>query len=163
MGIADWPKFIRQAWTYLKLGGWLELQEFHLGITSDDGTLKEGSALWTWRGEILAAMENVGLDGMNALQHPRMMREQGFQNIGDKILKIPLGPWAKGKREKRIGAMAQKDLIDGLEGASTKLLLMKGYKQEQIDELLENTKKDLMDPAASSANCRLIGHPLTEN
>lgn len=155
IGIADWPKFIGQAWNFLKPGGWVELQEFHLRITSDDGSMKEGSALWQWRRDILAATEKIGIDSLKTLEHPSMLREQGFQHIGEKVLKIPMGPWAKGRREKQIGIMAQKDMAEGLEGISQKLLVMMGYEPEKLKEFFENVKKDLMDPAVSVASCWL--------
>jgi len=149
-GISDWPKFIGQAWTYLKPGGWLELQEFHLNVSSDDGTLKEGSALWQWKTDMLAATKKVGVDSLKTLEHPKMMADQGMQSIGVRQLKIPLGPWAKGKREKQIGVFAQKDLVEGLDGISTKLLLLMGYEPEALNKFLEDVRKDLMDPAVSS-------------
>jgi len=155
MGMADWPKLIEQAWTNLKPGGWLELQEFHLSIGNDDGSIKEGSALWQWRRDMLAATKKIGVDSLKVLEHPKMMKERGFQNVGERPLKIPLGPWAKGKKEKQIGIMAQKDLVEGLDGISTKLLLMMGYEPEALKEFLENARKDLMDPSVSSI-CYLV-------
>jgi len=99
---------------------------------------------------MLAAMKNIGVDSLKVLEHPKMMTERGFQNVGERPLKIPLGPWAKGKKEKQIGIMAQKDMVDGLDGVSTKLLLMMGYEPEALKESLENVRKDFMDPSVSS-------------
>lgn len=42
--------------------------------------------------------------------------------------------------------MAQKDLVDGVEGISTKLFLMLGYLHDEVKEMLESVKEDLMDP-----------------
>jgi len=64
-------------------------------------------------------------------------------------LKIPTGPWAKGRKEKQIGIMTQKDLVDGVEGISTKLLLMIGYEPENLKVFFEEIKKELMDPKVS--------------
>jgi hypothetical protein len=149
MGISDWDKFISQAYAFLKPGGWCELQEFHLGITSDDGSMKEGGALWTWRRDMLAATKKIGIDTLVSLQHPKILKEKGFINIGERQLKIPMGPWAKGRKEKQIGIMAQKDLVDGVEGISTKLLLMVGYEPENLKLFFEEVKKELMDPKVS--------------
>jgi len=149
MGISDWNKFIGQAYAFLKPGGWCELQEFHLDLTSDDASIKEGGAFWTWRRDILEATKKIGIDTLTTLQHPKMLKEKGFINIGEKKLKIPIGPWAKGKKEKQIGIMAQKSWVDGLEGASTKLLLMIGYEPEKLKLFLEEVKEEFMDPKVS--------------
>jgi hypothetical protein len=149
MGISDWDKFIGQAYAFLKPGGWCELQEFHLNMTSDDGSIKEGGALWTWRRDMLEASKKLGIDTLISLHHPRMLKEKGFVNIGERQLKIPIGPWAKGKTEKQIGMMAQKSWVDGVEGASTKLLLMFGYEPEKLKMLLEEVKKEFLDPKVS--------------
>jgi hypothetical protein len=98
---------------------------------------------------MLAATKKIGMDTLISLQHPKMLKEKGFINIGEKQLKIPMGPWAKGRKEKQIGIMAQKDLVDGLEGISTKLLLMLGYEQEKLKVFFEEVKKELMDPKVS--------------
>lgn len=117
--------------------------------------MKEGSAIWQWRRDLLAATEKIGIDSLKTLEHPRMLKEQGFQNIGKKVLKIPMGPWAKGKKEKQIGIMAQKDLVEGIEGVSQKLFLMMGYEPENLKEFFEKVKKELMDPAVSTKNFEL--------
>ena len=153
MGIHDWDKFIGQAYTFLKPGGWCELQEFHLRITSDDGSMKDGGALWTWRRDMLAATKKIGIDTLVALQHPKILKEKGFINIGQRQLKIPMGSWAKGRKEKQIGIMAQKDLVEGIEGISTKLLLMLGYKPEELSVFFEEVKKELLDPKVSFGKC----------
>lgn len=150
MGIPDWDKLIGQAYAFLKPGGWCELQEFHLSITSDDGSMKEGGALWRWDRDMLAATKKIGIDVRISLQHPKMLKERGFINIGERQLKIPIGPWAKGRKEKQIGIMAQKDLVEGIEGISTKLLLMVGYEPETLKIFLDEVKKEVMDPKVSS-------------
>ena len=119
---------------------------------SDDGSMKEGSALWRWRRDMLAATKKIGIDTLVSLQHPKMLKEKGFINVGERKLKIPIGPWAKGRKEKQIGIMEQKDLVEGIEGISTKLLLMLGYEPETLNPFFEEVKKDLMDPKVSFGN-----------
>ena len=98
---------------------------------------------------MLEATKRIGIDTLISLQHPKMLKEKGFVNVREKHLKIPVGPWAKGKKEKQIGIMAQKDLVDGLEGISMKLLLILGYEPEKLKIFLEEVKKELMDPKVS--------------
>jgi hypothetical protein len=114
----------------------------------EDGSVDD-TALYKWGQEIHRATAKVGINSLAALEHPKRMTDRGFINVDKKQLKIPLGPWAKGKKEKKIGTMAQKDLHDGLEGISTKLFLILGYSKEEATEFLEKVKADLMNPEVS--------------
>lgn len=106
--------------------------------------------MWRWDRDMLAATKKIGIDVRISLQHPKMLKERGFINIGERQLKIPIGPWAKGRKEKQIGIMAQKDFAEGIEGISTKLLLMVGYEPETLKIFLDEVKKEVMDPKVSS-------------
>lgn len=143
MGIRDWDAFVRQAWEALKPGGWVELQEFHLPVQCDDGTMGEDSALFKWGKDVSAALARVGIDHLASLQHPERMRKQGFVNVSEQPLKIPLGVWAKGEAEKKIGSMAQKDLEEGLEAISMKLLILMGYEEEECKRFLDDVRLDV--------------------
>jgi hypothetical protein len=144
MAIGDWDRFISQASDNLTPGtGWLELQEFHLPLGCDDDTMNESTALYKWGKEMQRAAAKVGIDTMAALQHPGRLKAAGFVNVDEFLLKIPLGPWAKGKREKKIGAMGGKDLRDGLEGLSTKLFSILGYKEEETKKFLDEVRAEM--------------------
>jgi hypothetical protein len=153
-GISDWDKLVDQAYNNLKPGGWLELQELHIPLGCDDGTMTEGSVLWQWGKDINLAAGKVGVNTLASLQHAERMKKRGFVNVNEKELKVPLGPWAKGKKEKNIGAMAQRDLVDGIEGISTKLFLMLGRGHEEVKENLDRVREALMDPKVSLTSAR---------
>jgi hypothetical protein len=151
MGIGNWDRLVEQAYTFLKPGGWLELQEFHLPLGCEDDSMK-GTSLEKWGQEVHRATAKIGINSLASLQHAKRMTDRGFINMDEKQLKIPLGPWAKGNQEKKIGTMAQKDLYDGVEGISTKLFLLLGYSQEDVTEFLGKAKADLMNPEVSFSN-----------
>ncbi|KAI1343965.1 methyltransferase domain-containing protein [Xylariaceae sp. FL0016] len=145
MGIADWDRLVDQAHAFLQPGGWLELQEFHLPLDSPDGSVAPGSALWTWGRKISEVCARLGIDSLAALRHGERLRRRGFQEVGERYLPTPLGPWAKGQRQKRIGWMGRKDLYEGIDGISKKLFLMMGEASEEVDDLLERCKAELLD------------------
>ena len=120
-----------------------------LPLGSQDGTLSPDTSLFLWGEKITAALGSLGINGHGAYQHADRMRDRGFQNVNEQPLNVPMGPWAKGKRQKRIGWMARKDLVDGIEGISKKLFLMMGDSPEQVDEFLENCRQELMDKHVS--------------
>ncbi|KAI1257796.1 hypothetical protein MGN70_000840 [Eutypa lata] len=147
MGMPDWDKFVDQAYKHLQPGGILELQEIHFPLEDVDGSVKEGSALWTWGRKITAACATLGIDARSSLKHNERLRNRGFIEVNDVNLPCPLGPWAKGQRQKRLGWMARKDLYDGIDGISKKLFLMMGDTPEEVDDFNEKCKDELMDPA----------------
>ena len=99
--------------------------------------------MWKWGEEIRRAAAKVGIDTMSALEHPARMKKAGFINVEEAPLKAPLGQWPKGHVEKRVGAMGGKDLDGGLEGISTKLLSILGYKEEEVNTLLKEVRSEL--------------------
>ncbi|RYO94226.1 hypothetical protein DL764_007884 [Monosporascus ibericus] len=131
MGIADWDKFVDQAYNYLQPGGFLELQ---------------GSALWTWGRKVQAVCGTLGIDAAAAQKHGDRLRQRGFQEVNAQCLPCPLGPWAKGQRQKRLGWMARKDLYEGIDAISKKLFLMAGDSEEEVDAFLARCKEELLDP-----------------
>ncbi|RYP41462.1 hypothetical protein DL769_011562 [Monosporascus sp. CRB-8-3] len=146
MGIADWDKFVDQAYNYLQPGGFLELQEFHFPLESLDDSVKEGSALWIWGRKIRAVCATLGIDAAASHKHSDRLRQRGFQEVHMRYLPCPLGPWAKGQRQKRLGWMSRKDIYDGIDGISRKIFLMAGDSEEEVDALLTRCKEELMDP-----------------
>ena len=150
MGIGNWDRLVEQAFNAMNTGGWLELQEFHLPLGCDDGTMVEGSALWKWGQEIYRATAKVGIDSLSSLKHPERLKARGFINVNSTALKIPLGPWAKGKKEKKVGSIALKDLLDGIEGISSKLFTLIGYSPEEVTDFLDKARAELVDPDVSS-------------
>ncbi|KAF1989500.1 S-adenosyl-L-methionine-dependent methyltransferase [Aulographum hederae CBS 113979] len=146
MGIKDWPRLLGQAYAALKPGGWIELQEFQLPLGCDDGSVVEGeSALARWGEELRTAAGKLGIDTIAIQQHAKMLADLGFEDVKEGELKIPLGPWAKGKKQKKIGIMALKDLAEGLQGISTRLLVMLGTRsEEEVKVFLDEVRDELM-------------------
>lgn len=147
MGIADWDRLVDQAYRFLQPGGFLELQEFHIPIESPDGSVREGGALWRWGRAIQRVCGRLGIDSMGALRHPDRLRARGFAGVEEVHLRAPLGPWAKGRRQKRLGWMGRKDLYEGIDGISKKLFVMMGEgTEDEVDGFLDECKRELMDP-----------------
>lgn len=148
-GIKDWPSLIEQAFKNLKPGGWLELQEFHLPFTCDDGSLPPESALAKFSVEQFQAIERTGIMvGQQAMQNdlPRVMTDVGFTNLETAYSKWPIGPWAKGEKEKRIGALFLRDVEGNMENLTKRIMMgLLGYTEEQVTETLEAVMKDLRD------------------
>lgn len=108
VGIKDWSALVDQVWKNLKPGGWIEFQEYHFPFTSDDDTLKLCPALDLWNNNLASASAKAGMRLDAILSVPEILQEKGFANIDQAATKWPLGPWAKGKKEKKVGELLER-------------------------------------------------------
>lgn len=148
-GIKDWPPFMEQCFQYLKPGGWLELQEFSLPFTCDDGS-SEASTVGKWTTSISTAILKTGIDVTTETVngHPQRLKDAGFVNVNEVRSKWPIGPWARGEKEKRIGALFLKDIHSNVENLSKRIFIgMLGYSEEDYAKMVEEVREDLMNRA----------------
>jgi SAM-dependent methyltransferase len=90
--ITDWDKLIRQAYTHLVPGGWVEFQEPIALCESDDGTLQNASDLMRWQelcNEAAAGFKKEIRVG-NTLK--ARMEAAGFVDVHEKVVKVRLIP-----------------------------------------------------------------------
>lgn len=104
VGIRDWTKLIDEIWANLEPGGWTEFQEFHAPLLCDDDTMEKHCPNFAlWNKEIGRSTDIAGTKLDAILGVPEIMKARGFINADTASTKWPLGPWAKGRREKKIG------------------------------------------------------------
>jgi hypothetical protein len=143
MGIGNWPKLLDQASKALKSGGWIELQEFHLPLGCDDDSMGPETKAGQWGANIQAACAKIGVDTMSSLRHPAMLKDAGFTEVQQMSIKVPLGKWVKGDKEKLVGYLARKDLLMGLEGMCLKLFSLLGYEHDKTMAFIEEMKTEM--------------------
>ena len=100
----DWPRFIQQSSQHLNRGGYLEIQDVSFPIRSDDSSLPKDSALYKWSSLMLEASRNLGCPLNTAENCKRMLEEQGFVDVVEKVFKWPMNRWPEDKKMKEIGA-----------------------------------------------------------
>ncbi|KAK5309204.1 hypothetical protein LTR70_010517 [Exophiala xenobiotica] len=125
MAIRDWPRFMSQAHTALKPGGWLELSASYPRTHCDDGSLDLKTSFYAQSVEIyyeIAAAMGTSLEAPRSWA--QQMRDAGFVDVRERIFKMPMGPWAKDKRLKSIGVFELAQLNAGYEG-----YLLRGWTQ----------------------------------
>ena len=105
-GIKSWPSLISLIWDNLRPSGWVELQEFHLPMMCDDGSLGGETALGEWNEKFIQASKVMGVDfGAAFAGVPPMLGERGAVGVAGKGLRWPVGPWAREERWKSVGGM----------------------------------------------------------
>lgn len=74
-------------------------------FNSDDGTFDESTMQFQFWGEFQQALIRQGKDAKIAEKLEDMLRQGGFTDISSVTLKLPLGSWAKDKKNKEIGRL----------------------------------------------------------
>lgn len=90
--IKDWFELFKQAFVATKPGGYLESYEASPYIISDDGTVKEGSAMAQWGPLFVAGGEKTGRSFTMYEEGTQRaaMEKAGFINIQERNLRVSL-------------------------------------------------------------------------
>lgn len=114
MAIRDWPRLARQAFNHLRPGGYLQLCGSYPAFQSDDGTLPADSA-YIAMGQIFFDMsERVGASGREPRNWKRYLEEAGYEDVVERVYKVPTNPWPKDPRLKRVGAFELEHFKEGI-------------------------------------------------
>ncbi|KAL7272619.1 hypothetical protein RUND412_004565 [Rhizina undulata] len=142
--VYDWPKLYRQAFRALKPGGWIEVQDFTDGLCSDDGSLPEDSSLIKWFEHWEEASVKHGRQWKNAVHGiPTGLVDTGFIDVTEKMTKIPVGRWPKGKLEKECGMYWRQVCVDSAEPSILSYMRSLGWERAQVDDLVTGILTDL--------------------
>ncbi|KAF2457406.1 S-adenosyl-L-methionine-dependent methyltransferase, partial [Lineolata rhizophorae] len=144
--IRDWPRLIRQSFSHVRPGGWVEWQEKHPLFLSDDDSLPADGALDTWGRTFFDAGVTFGTSPYSPQHLADQMREAGFVDVREHVLKLPVGPWPKDKRLKHVGMFEMVNMVEGVEALSMRLFTRAlGWSPERVQLLLERVRKEAKD------------------
>ncbi|KAF2136490.1 uncharacterized protein K452DRAFT_292338 [Aplosporella prunicola CBS 121167] len=144
--IGDWPNLVKQAYKNVKPGGWVEFQDFDSMFYSDDGSLTPDHAIHKWISTLVEACGKLGRYSLPGHKLPEWFKEAGFVNIHHEKFKLPIGPWAKEKRQKEAGLLNLMQVIDGLEGFSLRVFVdILKWDIKEVQVLLAQVRQDLKD------------------
>ncbi|KAB5518858.1 methyltransferase domain-containing protein [Coniochaeta sp. 2T2.1] len=141
--LSDLPRFARNCFENLNPGGYIELLEATMLFQAVDGSY-EGTAMQRWNGLMLQGVKKIGRDPLPPLKLNALLTEAGFTNVTETRMPIPTSPWPKGKRQKMLGEMEMRNLLEAAHGITmavfTKAL---GWKAEDVEVLLEEVREEL--------------------
>jgi SAM-dependent methyltransferase len=86
--IADWPRLFSQAYDNLRPGGYIEMQEYHCHVFSDDDTLSQVPFLADWVEQTNEAAEKHGKPLRIANKLKQFMQEAGFEDVREEVHKV---------------------------------------------------------------------------
>ncbi|KAF9635836.1 putative methyltransferase type 12 protein [Lasiodiplodia theobromae] len=144
LGMHNWQRFIAQCYQHLKPGGWLELQEGQLPTRCDDDSVTKDDPLQKWAILVHEAAATGGIDTMASDKFPQQMKDLGFENINEQVVKWAVGAWPKGQKQKMLGRWTFENLSQGLQGISLALLTkVLGWSREAVELFLVDVRKDM--------------------
>lgn len=134
---------MRQCYNHVKPGGWVEWQTKDPRIESSDNTLPKDSALQKWSDLFFEAAVQYGTPCTMPRIQKQMMEDAGFVDVQEHALKLPIGPWAKDKRLKKVGAFELVNMVDGIEALTIRLFSKAlGMSIEEVQLLLVDIRKE---------------------
>lgn len=136
--VADWPAFYQECFEYgslppsrnkysfkyrhLQPGGYIEQAETSVVAKSDDESIVPGD-MWSQLATLaIESSERFGkpLDIVDKMA--KWITEAGFEEVTEKKLNWPIGPWCSEPKLKEIGKWNQYHWEEGMEGWSLALL-----------------------------------------
>jgi len=134
---------IQSAFTFLRPGGYLELQDCIVPFRCIDDTIV-GTTLERWVELIMAGTAKLGKDWTRVKQYKQYLEEAGFEDVVERRYEWPVGTWAKGKRMKTLGMWYREDLLSGLQGFTVAVLTRGlGMSVEEVELLLVGVREDI--------------------
>ncbi|PSN69549.1 S-adenosyl-L-methionine-dependent methyltransferase [Corynespora cassiicola Philippines] len=142
--IQDWPNLLKQAYDQTAPGGWVELQDFNTHGYSEDSSAGEDNMVLKFCDVFNKACDKMGRSGSPGQHLKGWVEAAGFTNVHHKVYKVPIGPWAKDKKLKQIGALYLINLTELLEAALLGLLTrVEGWTPEEVQVFMAQVRNDL--------------------
>ncbi|KZL75311.1 methyltransferase domain-containing protein [Colletotrichum tofieldiae] len=153
MAIKNWTQLLAQTYHSLKPGGWVELQELRFHLQCDDGTMAgpEQYGFGRFVDLCMAGFRSFGIDPLAIEKNPELLRASGFENVVEKVWKVPIGTWPRDQKLKTIGLYNRSMLVDALQAVSM-APLTRGLKwsASEVEVFLIDVRKSLMDSSIHS-------------
>ncbi|KAF4992380.1 hypothetical protein FDECE_13736 [Fusarium decemcellulare] len=146
--IADEDRFFAQAFKHLNSGGYFEMQGAYTSFLSDDNTAHKAKEVQTWCQMLVEGIEKFGKPIDTAPTWKQKMEDAGFIDVGQEIVKIPIGGWPKDPSRKELGKYQLIQQIQGAESYTPAVFSrVLGWTDEEIQVLLAKIRKEFSDPS----------------
>ncbi|KFY48756.1 hypothetical protein V495_01056 [Pseudogymnoascus sp. VKM F-4514 (FW-929)] len=147
MILRNMPVVLGHAYKSLRPGGWIELQELHGHPYCDDGTMGSDDPfkrLYDLAGQ---AYQKFGMSTSLPAQLEPLLLDAGFQNVHCKVMKVPIGTWAKDKTMRLIGLYQKTAVGDFISTLGGRPFAALGMSEEEAQVTLAFARKALNDPS----------------
>ncbi|KAG5296669.1 hypothetical protein I7I48_05565 [Histoplasma ohiense] len=144
--IRDMPRLLEQAYNCTKPGGWVEFHDWDTHPYSVDGSLT-GTDLEHYYNVVLAAFIKQGYYTQPGKHLEQWITDAGFVNVHVKKYRVPLGTWAKGGKNKRMGAYNLMQFVEAIEGGAMAVMTRyEGWAPQEVQILTSKARSDARRP-----------------
>ena len=120
--IRDWSDFYKEAYDAIEPGGWFEQAEVSVVPISDDGSVTLDHIFTKWGKNSLKAAELFGKPLTIWKDAKELLGKAGFEEVTEKVYKLPIGGWSSDPKLKDIGMWNQLYWEYGVEAWSMALM-----------------------------------------
>ena len=107
------------------------------------GDIPTDSAFHKWMQTIVEGSAKLGRPWHNVQYYEQWFKEVGFEEVTKKEYYFPLSSWAKGKYYKELSVYTQRNLLNGIEGMSLKIMGAMGWSAEEVRAFLPAVREDI--------------------
>lgn len=156
--LESYERMIRNAFGYLKPGGYLECHEFEVSLRCDDNSVpadpdphdpavSSGYGLLDWMRLYHRATTLLERRVDFASQIAGWMRDAGYVDVHERIEKLPVNSWPRDPRMKRLGTLNECNWLEGIAAFSYAPFGPRGlgWTQEQIEGFLVEVRRSVRD------------------
>jgi hypothetical protein len=110
----------------------------------DDGTLPSDSKVVAWSQHILQATQQANRPLAYNEHTKTMLERQGFTEIREQVIKVPLNPWPADAQLKDIGRWYNLGLTQGLEALTlAPMMRVANWSRADVDKLIAEAKREI--------------------
>ncbi|KAI7764043.1 hypothetical protein LZL87_006425 [Fusarium oxysporum] len=147
LAIRDWPALIDQTYKHLRGGGWVEFQAIVGVLGCDDESIPEDSYLRKFSTMMEQGSAKFGASLTDPMRWKGWLEERGYQNVTERVFKLPFNPWPKDPRMKLLGAWEMENLLSGLEAMVTRMFQKGlGWTDAEVTVFLAFLRKEIKNP-----------------
>ena len=96
-----------------------------------------------WSQNLVDAGKKVDFDFSAAKKFGKYLKEAGFEDITIKWQNWPVGPWAKGAKNKQIGRWWAEDMKDVTRNSSAMFTRVAGWTQTEFDVFVAKIAQEI--------------------
>ncbi|KAI1307517.1 S-adenosyl-L-methionine-dependent methyltransferase [Xylaria venustula] len=146
--VPDWDAVYAEAFRACKPGGWVEAVDPSVNLRSDDGSIREGGALYDWGRLFNEASAKYGrtMSMVDDGAIKESFKKVGFVEIRSRTFKLPATPWPKDQKLQQLGAFSRLAMEQDLDGYAMYLFTNAlGWSEQQVTVYLARVRKEMRD------------------